>query len=150
MSRPTDRSTGRVESTNANHLTGTHETHIKGADSSPERSVHVSSSAERVGRIALGRLRTMLSERDLAIVASVDQYRYLSGGQINRLHFHSHASEFTAARTARSVLNRLVAGRLLRRTERRIGGIRGGSSSYVYGIGPVGHRLMHDDGSRGR
>jgi hypothetical protein len=150
MSRPTDRSTGRVESPNADHLTGAHEAGIKGADSSPERPVHVSSSAERIGRIALTRLRTLLSERDMAIIASVDQFRYLSGGQINRLHFHSHASAGTAARTARSVLNRLVGGRLVRRTERRIGGIRGGSSSYVYGIGPVGHRLLHDDGSRGR
>lgn len=150
MRWPTDRSTGRVESTKADHLAVPHESPNKGADSLTEHRDQASSGAERVGRIALGRLRTLLSDRDIAIIASVDQFRYLSGMQINRLHFHTHASASTAARTARSVLNRLVAGRLLRRTDRRIGGIRGGSSSYVYGIGPVGHRLLHDDGSRGR
>lgn len=154
MSRPTDRSTARVETVPAKHLADDCNTSFKGADSHSRTSVHSSStqagSPERVGHIALRRLRSLLSERDLAIIQSVDSFRYLSGGQIIRLHFDGHASEGTAARTARSVLTRLVGGRMLRRTERRIGGVRAGSSSYVYGIGSVGHRLLHDDGSRGR
>lgn len=149
MSRPTDRPTDRVELPNADHLLDLHSGRNKGADSVVGSPPHPSSEG-RVGRIALDRLRSLLSERDIAITTSVDQFRYLSGRQITRLHFHTHASEDTAARTARGVLNRLVAGRLLRRTERRIGGIRGGSSSYVYGIGPVGHRLLHHGGGRGR
>lgn len=90
-----------------------------------------------------------LSERDLAIVADVERYRYLSSRQIERLHFADHASDTTASRACRLVLKRLTKQDALRRLERRIGGVRAGSSSFVYALGPLGQRLLHED-ERGR
>jgi hypothetical protein len=92
----------------------------------------------------------MLSEREMTVLLWVDDFRFMTAQQIERLHFAGHASGDTAARIRRRVLERLTAARLLTRTERVIGGVRGGSAGFVYGIGPVGHRLLHDNGSRGR
>lgn len=109
------------------------------------------SAPTRVGRIALERFRHMLSDRELSILASLDVYRYLTARQIETLHFYDHASNLTGARTCRRVLERLARAGVLHRLERRIGGLRAGSASYVYCLDRLGYRLLHnDDGSRRR
>lgn len=105
-------------------------------------------SAQRLGRRGLERVRNRLSDRDLAILHSVDAFRLLSTRQVEALHFHGHATELTGARSARRVLERLTRDRVLVRLERRIGGVRAGSASYIYAVGPAGHRVIHDDSSR--
>ena len=152
MSRLPGRLPGRVDAGDSKHLAGATAGRSKGADSYVQstRTSDSSDSPARVGHVALKRLRQKLSERELAVLASVDTYRYMSAAQIERLQFWEHASADTAARIRRRVLERLTAARLLARTERVIGGMRAGSAGFVYGIGPLGHRLLHDDGSRGR
>jgi hypothetical protein len=44
------------------------------------------------------------------------------------------------------VLARLTRDRLLSRPQRRVGGVRAGSASYVYALGPIGRRLLEADG----
>jgi hypothetical protein len=56
----------------------------------------------------------------------------------------------TAARTSRRTLERLVRARLLIRLQRRIGGIRAGSASFIYALGPVGERVLALEGPRRR
>lgn len=87
-------------------------------------------------------LRARLSERDLQILGSVSQHRFLSSRQIEALHFEDHASATAAARVARRVLARLTDERVIKRLQRRVGGVRAGSASYVYAVGPVGARLL--------
>src|ERR1700682_4418500 len=55
-----------------------------------------------------------------------------------------------AARTARRVLERRVDDRLLVRLDRRVGVVRAGSASFVYGLGPVGQRVLGFGGPRRR
>jgi hypothetical protein len=118
----------------------------KGADSyTPQRS---SLRARRVGRRALHLVRDGLAERDLAVLQAVAEFRLLTAGQIETLVFTDHATPLAAVRASRRVLERLARDRLLVRLDRRVGGVRAGSSSYVYALGPVGHRILHDDGSR--
>jgi hypothetical protein len=93
------------------------------------------------------RRRSQLSERELAVAASVERYRYLSAPQIQELHFCNHATALTAARTCRRTLERLVRLGVLWRLERRIGGLRAGSASYVYALAPLGQRLLHEGGT---
>jgi hypothetical protein len=109
-------------------------------------------SRERLGRRGLEELRDELSGRDIAIVVTVADYKLLSARQVEALFFpaHEHATALTAARCCRRVLERLTHGRLLVRLERRIGGLRAGSASFVYGLGPVGQRLIEADGPRRR
>ena len=164
---PSDRPSVRVESTGANPLVDDIVCAGNGADSLPDLSYKLQplaattpppdlptkTNVSSVPRTGLGRLRSELSERDQAIIRFVNQFRYVRGDQLIRMFFgrhHGHASNAAGARSASSVLTRLVATSALRRTERRIGGIRAGSGSYVYGLGSVGHRLTHSDGSRGR
>ena len=110
------------------------------------------SGSFRVGPRALESLRLELSGRDMAIVGQVADLKLMSARQIEAVHFaaEDHASTLTAARTCRRALERLTRDRLLIRFDRRVGGIRAGSASYLYGLGPVGQRVIGLDGPRRR
>lgn len=109
-------------------------------------------SEGRLGPRGIGSLRLRLSVRELAIVSQVADLRLMSTSQIESVHFppDTHASAASAARTSRRVLAWLASTRVLVRLERRLGGIHGGSSSWIYAVGPVGHRLLDNDRARPR
>lgn len=96
-------------------------------------------------RISSRRLREIqahLSERDQAILASVDRYRFLTARHLQALHFTDHASATSASRTCRRALARLRTLRILGILDRRIGGIRAGSEGLVYYVDTAGDRLQ--------
>lgn len=95
-----------------------------------------------VGARMLDRLRSDLSTRDLDVVRRVAEHRYLTSRQIAAFVFTDHISSDSAARTTRRVLARLERLGLLRRVERRIGGVRAGSSATVWQITSAGARLL--------
>lgn len=105
-----------------------------------------------LGPRGLDQLRSELSGRDLAIVAQVAELRLMSARQIEAIHFplSEHDNQLAATRAAQRVLARLVRDRLLVRLERRLGGVRAGSASYIYGLGRVGQRVLAMDGPRRR
>jgi hypothetical protein len=109
-------------------------------------------SRQRVGPLELGQLREELSDRDQAIIRQVGELRLMSARQIEAVHFgpERHASQVTATRTCRRTLERLVNHQLLVRLERRIGGMRSGSASYIYSLTPAGQRVVELDGPRRR
>lgn len=106
----------------------------------------------RLGARGLEALEDSLSGRDHAIIRQIADLRLMSGKQIEAVHFtlDEHASTVSAARTARRVLERLVRDRLIVRLARRVGGVRAGSGSFVYAIGPVGERIIGSAGARRR
>lgn len=95
-----------------------------------------------LSRRGLEQLREGLSDRDLAVLRSVMEHRFLTAHQIEELHFDDHTTEEAGARVCRRVLARLTRDRLLARLQRRVGGVRAGSASYVYALGPIGSRLI--------
>ncbi|MBM7807767.1 hypothetical protein JOD57_003604 [Geodermatophilus bullaregiensis] len=103
--------------------------------------------APRLSAAGLERLRQELTARDWAVLGDVDRCRLLSGRQLQRLHVGEGE---TAARAARRLLARLTRHGLLARLERQIGGLRAGSSGFVYGLGPAGVRLLHPGAPRRR
>lgn len=109
-------------------------------------------SRSRLGPRGLEYVRDNLSGRDYAIIRHVADLRLMSARHIERIHFTAdeHASNATAARSSRRVLERLVRDRLLIRLDRRIGGVRAGSASFIYAIGPVGERLQNTTRPRRR
>jgi len=88
-----------------------------------------------------------LSDRDWAVLRSVAAHRFLTTGQITRLHFSEHA-ETSGPALARRTLGRLRSRRLLSTLERRVGGVRAGSSGLVYHVDVVGDRLLRRESGR--
>jgi Replication-relaxation len=112
---------------------------------SPERPA-ASRPERRVSRDQLERLNRRLSERDRVILRSLRHHHFLTTAQLQRFHFTGHGSPRTAGRLCRRVLARLHELRLIEHLERRIGGVRAGSASYVWRVGLIGDRLLrlHD------
>ena len=89
-----------------------------------------------LGRRGLADLSASLSDRDRQIVRAVDRFRFLTTPQIEQLFFTGHGSAVASTRAARRTLERLTEERVLHRLDRRIGGLRAGSASFVYGLNP--------------
>jgi Replication-relaxation len=114
------------------------------AASRPITTTNVSSPPRplRVSRRRLEVIRRELTERDLAILDFVVDWRVATGSQLRRRFFDVELQPETAARSARRTLGRLVDDRVLERLGRRVGGLRAGSESYVYCVGRSGVRLL--------
>jgi hypothetical protein len=100
------------------------------------------------GRRAIEPIGHDLTERDIALVRAVRDHRFMTARQIERLLFNDHSTTEAGARICRRVLARLTRDRLLARLQRRVGGVRAGSASYVYALGSAGGRIL--DGTRNR
>lgn len=107
-----------------------------------ETPVGSSEGSGRTGRRQLAEIADQLSPRDWAILRSVADNRFLTTAHVQALHFSAHATPPSASRSCRRVLERLGEKRLVATLRRRIGGVRAGSSSYVWKIGPAGARLL--------
>ncbi len=102
----------------------------------------------RLSRSGLLRLRDRLSDRDREVIHSVASHRFLTGKQLARFHFKDHSSVATGERVCREVLGRLTRYGVLRRLQRRVGGVRAGSASFVYALGVAGRRLVGESVAR--
>jgi hypothetical protein len=83
-----------------------------------------------------------MSEHERQIVETTGRLRLVAGKQIERLYFDEIGKAASRARAVRRVLADLTERQVLFRLERRIGGVRAGSAGHVYGLGPVGKRLI--------
>jgi hypothetical protein len=86
----------------------------------------------------------VLAARDRQIVTLVDRFGQLSSAHICSLVFSSNASSTPCDRA----LKRLVNEKMLARVERArlVGGVRGGSGSYVYQLGRAGWAVVGREG----
>lgn len=86
----------------------------------------------------LARLVEQLSERDLAVLSTLEQVRLASAAQIERLQFVGKSSQHRR-RALLSLSNR----RLVNRLDRVIGGVHAGSSGFLYQLSDVGQRALN-------
>lgn len=99
-------------------------------------------STQRIGRRQLDEIRASLTERDMQIAATVATHRFLTTRQICRFNFADKPTQTAALRSANRSLDKLRELRVLIALDRRIGGARAGSGSYVWSLGQVGARLL--------
>ena len=99
--------------------------------------------SRRTGPAHVEWVRERLSERDWAILASLDRLRVLTGDHLERLHFSSLTGRSAEVVRGR-VLRRLVDWRVIVGLGRRIGGGRRGSSRTIYSLDTTGQRLMQE------
>lgn len=102
----------------------------------------------RVGPRQLHALIESLSAQDRHILELIADFRLVTGAHILRLFFHDRGE--SGARAGRRCLERFVRLGLVRRLERRIGGVRAGSSSFIYCLDSLGQRVLNLDGPRRR
>jgi hypothetical protein len=100
-----------------------------------------------ITRAAVELLRGSLHTREHTILVDVARLNVASGRQLRTLHYDDSA---TGRRMARLDLARMVDQRVLARLKRRVGGERGGSDSYVYGLDVAGQRLVYPERQRYR
>lgn len=86
----------------------------------------------------LVRLVDQLSERDLAVLSTLERVRIASASQIERLHFVGKSSQHRR-RALLSLSNR----RLVTRLDRVIGGVHAGSAGFLYQLSDVGQRALN-------
>jgi hypothetical protein len=91
----------------------------------------------------LAQLERSLSARDRAVLGTLARVRVATARQLYRLHF-----EGVTRRQGRASLASLTGRRLITRLPRIIGGVRAGSSGYVYTLDVAGVRLMRPDHDR--
>lgn len=84
-----------------------------------------------------------LSERDYAILRSVDQHQFLATGHVETFHF-SHVAPNARGRVTRRALARLRDLGVIVMLQHTIGGVRAGSQGKVYGVDALGQRLLRD------
>ena len=94
-----------------------------------------------VSQTQLARLAENLSPRKWQIIRAVEQFRLVSAGQLRR-RFYGAEPDTAAARFARRDFASLHDLGVLHRLERRVGGVRAGSTGFVDALGPVGRRLL--------
>ncbi len=93
----------------------------------------------------LRELEMALSPRDLDIIQRLAALRFVRGDQLARLCFDM-GDPISARRAARRALLRLVQLDVLVRLPRSVGGVRAGSSGFVYRLGVAGRRLAMECG----
>jgi Replication-relaxation len=124
------------------------------AERGPKAKPEPRAASDRMSRGQTERVARSLSDRDRAILNSVSDHRFLTTAHIERFHFADHLSSDAAGRICRRVLQRLHQLRVLEHLDRRVGGVRAGSASYVWRVGLIGDRLLRlgadDDQPRAR
>lgn len=134
---PTGRPTDRVE-TGVSPACGDGSFATTTVEPSPARP-----SAPRVQS-----LLSKLSDRDLSVLRCLACLRLMTGSQIQRLQV-ADGSDRTQARRSRALLQRLADLELVVRLGRRVGGVRAGSSGFVYGLSGIGQAVLGMGGLHG-
>lgn len=83
-----------------------------------------------------------LNELDIEILKLLYLARYASNKQIARLFFSDSPTKATSLRRANRTTKKLGDLKLIRHLDRRIGGVRAGSGSYVFTLGNNGVKLL--------
>jgi hypothetical protein len=95
----------------------------------------------RISQKRLEEIDRCLSDRDKAVIRSIQECRYLTSGQVHRLHFSEHATGAAGLRAAQRGLMKLGSYKLIETLDRRIGGVRSGSGSLVWSLTEAGIKL---------
>ena len=118
---------------------------LEGTDAALTRSTPARRTA---GRLDLEALRGELGKPGWKTLELIEQHRFLSTPQLTRLYFVGRHTPDSAPVAAGRVARWLKRNKLVDRLERRIGGMRAGSSGMVWFLTERGHRLLHPDARR--
>jgi ribosomal protein S11 len=110
--------------------------------------IHVETAEETAARISRKQLEQLagnLEDRQHAILQAMQHTRFMTSGQVADFGFGDAATPSAAQRAANRTLHHLQDNGLISSLERRVGGARAGSSSFVWGLTNPGFRLLNLD-----
>lgn len=96
---------------------------------------------QRISRRQLERITGQLTQRDQSILTTIDDHRFLTTRQISRFCFEDKPNEIAALRSTNRALAKLSSLALIASLERRVGGVRAGSGSFVWHLSEPGSKL---------
>jgi len=96
----------------------------------------------RISQKRLLSLARQIAAREKAVLCSVKQCRFLTTGQIQRLHFTESKTLSAQIRATNRMLSRLRDAGLLSCLPRRIGGVRAGSSAAIWKLTTAGQKFL--------
>ena len=91
----------------------------------------------------LEELHQIISDKDKDILRSLEKCRYLSTGQVRRLHFTDSKNSTAGHRMANWITAKLRNYGLVEILERYIGGVHGGSNAHIWTLTESGAKLLH-------
>lgn len=100
-----------------------------------------------IGRRSLQQIADSLSPRDWTILRFLSTQKFADTAHLRRMFFTDHATPSAATRACLRVLDRLLEHRLISRLERRVGGIRRGSTGFIWHLDVAGERLTRPHGA---
>lgn len=115
----------------------------------PARPHSTRAGRGRIGGVQLARIAEGLSDRDRQLLGSIAAHGYLSTKHIEALWYGGRSSS-TGERLARRAMTRLARLGLVQPLERRVGGVRAGSSARIWQLSAAGRRLVADHGGAKR
>jgi len=105
----------------------------------------VQQKSKRISDKEIKRIREVLSDTEKEVLHSISECRYLTTKQIKRLYYIQSKSEPANMRRANRSMIKLWDYGLVRPLDRRIGGVRAGSGSYVWQITSAGIKVLLDN-----
>ncbi|MCL2082069.1 MAG: replication-relaxation family protein [Oscillospiraceae bacterium] len=102
----------------------------------------------RITKSKLEKYKQVLSSRDKEILQSIQKCKFIKTDQIGRLHFGSATTPSAGLRAATRKLTKLHKMGLVQTLRRRIGGVRAGSTSYVWTLTTAGRVLLGEKPTR--
>ena len=96
----------------------------------------------RISKRKLEEYNRILSERDKAVLRSIQKCKYIKTNQLGQLHFADSPTATATLRAVTRTLAKLHSMGLVQPLQRRIGGVRAGSTSYVWTLKMAGAELL--------
>lgn len=102
-------------------------------------------TSKRTSASHLHELKDRLSTRDWYILGFIHRHHFATTIHLRRAFFTEHATPTASARATVRTLDRLLGLRLIDRLERRVGGIKHGSASFIWHLDAAGARILRAD-----
>lgn len=96
----------------------------------------------RISKHQVETIKQKLSEREKSVLLSILRCHFLTTAQIKRLHYKDSVSDTAAMRAANRGAIKLRDLGLIVSLNRRIGGVRAGSGSFVWSITTAGLKVL--------
>jgi hypothetical protein len=93
-------------------------------------------------RLTTAQLARELTAQYTTVLPHLSRTRLLTGAHLDRLLARPDTTPETTARNRRRIMTRLHDLGLVTTLERKIGGVRAGSTGHVYTLTPTGHRVL--------